>query len=183
MHINSKSLKKDHGRNIDAFEVLFQRYYKVMCAYAYFIVREEEEAKDMVQGLFIELWEKGRLDKLEGDVKNYLYKAIHNKCLNYVRNREVKLRKHLNYHDCQKYDAAVEQEDDMRSLEKVYNALEANLNELPTQRREAISLVYLQDKKYREVADTMGISINSLKTHLKIGLKNLRKKVEKLKKN
>lgn len=166
-----------NDRNIKAFDALFHKYYRLLCAYAYSIVKEEEEAKDIVQGLFIALWEKRRLEELEGNVKNYLYRAVHNRCLNYLRNHESKVRRHTTYEES---GIQSEEEEDGQSIEMIYSALEANLKALPKQRREAISLVYLQDKKYQEVADTMGISMNSLKTHLKIGLKNLRKKLRKV---
>lgn len=167
------------NRNPSAFDELFHKYYKVLCGYAYLYLKEEEESKDIVQNLFIEIWEKKRLDKLDGDVKNYLYRAVHNRCLNYLRNTETRIRKQSDYERLNGEVNCRPQEKEM--LEHIYKKLEANLEDLPRQRREAISLVYLQEKKYQDVADTMGISINSLKTHLKIGLKNLREKLKKMK--
>ncbi|MEH6306707.1 RNA polymerase sigma-70 factor [Olivibacter sp. CPCC 100613] len=166
------------NRNPTAFDELFHKYYKLLCGYAYLYLKEEEESKDIVQNLFIEIWEKKRLDKLNGDVKSYLYRAVHNRCLNCLRNTETKIRKQTDYE--KSGENSQEQSQDKEMLEHIYRKLEANLDDLPRQRKEAISLVYLHEKKYQDVANTMGISINSLKTHLKIGLKNLR---EKLKKN
>jgi len=56
--------------------------------------------------------------------------------------------------------------------------LQELLREFPTQRQRAFNLVYLQHKKYHEVADNMGISVNSLKTHLKLAVKTLRNKLD-----
>jgi RNA polymerase sigma-70 factor (ECF subfamily) len=52
--------------------------------------------------------------------------------------------------------------------------LQEVLDEMPGQKRTAIQMVYLHGKRYQDAADTMKISINSLKTHLKTGLKILR---------
>ncbi|QEL01426.1 RNA polymerase sigma-70 factor [Olivibacter sp. LS-1] len=164
------------NRNSTAFDELFHKYYKLLCGYAYLYLKEEEESKDIVQNLFIELWEKKRFDKLNGDVKSYLYRAVRNRCLNYLRNTETRARKQSDY---EKLSEDNYQMQDKEMFEQIYKKLEANLNDLPRQRKEAISLVYLHDKKYQDVAETMGISINSLKTHLKIGLKNLREKLKK----
>ncbi|HWV73303.1 MAG TPA: RNA polymerase sigma-70 factor [Pseudosphingobacterium sp.] len=163
-------------RSIAAFDALFHKYYKLLCGYAFLFLKDEENAKDIVQNLFVEIWEKRRFEYLEGNVMSYLYKSVHNRCLNYIRNNETKLRRQLDYEE---YTRETHHATDHELREQVYKRLETNLDRLPKQRREAISLVYLEDKKYQDVANAMGISINSLKTHLKIGLKNLRDKIKK----
>ena len=165
-----------NGRNIAAFDALFHKYYKLLCGYAFSFLKDEEDAKDIVQNLFIEIWEKRRFEYLEGNVKSYLYKSVHNRCLNHLRNNETKLRRQVDYEE---HTGEINHTTDHELREQVYKRLEINLDKLPKQRREAISLVYLEDKRYQEVANAMGISINSLKTHLKIGLKNLREKIKK----
>ncbi|MFC6098910.1 RNA polymerase sigma factor [Olivibacter domesticus] len=165
-----------NSRNIIAFDALFHKYYKLLCGYAFLFLKDEENAKDIVQNLFIEIWEKRRFEYLEGNVKSYLYKSVHNRCLNYLRNNETKLRREVDYEE---HIRETDYVADHELREQVYKRLETNLDRLPKQRREAISLVYLEDKKYQDVANAMGISINSLKTHLKIGLKNLRDKIKK----
>lgn len=164
------------NRNIAAFDALFHKYYKLLCGYAFLFLRDEEDAKDIVQNLFIEIWEKRRFEYLEGNIKSYLYKSVHNRCLNYLRNNETKMRRQIDYEE---RVGMINNTVDHELKEQVYKRLETNLDTLPKQRREAISLVYLEDKKYQDVANAMGISINSLKTHLKIGLKNLRDKIKK----
>ena len=59
------------------------------------MLKDEEDAKDIVQSLFIEIWEKRRFEYLERNVKSYLYKSVRNRCLNYLRNNETNLRSKL----------------------------------------------------------------------------------------
>ena len=55
--------------------------------------------------------------------------------------------------------------------------LDLIFNQLPVQRRKAFKLVYLEDKKYKEAAEEMGVSVNSIKTHLKLAVKALQQKL------
>lgn len=152
-----------------AYDAIFLKYYKLLCVNAYFYLHDEQEAKDLVQAFFLEMWEKKIYLRLNGDIKGYLYRAVQNRCLNYIRKQETQQKKQESYH----LTADVTEEKD-EEVEHTYIQLDNAIEELSNQRKEALKLVYLQDKKYQEAADIMGISINSLKTHLKIGLKNLR---------
>lgn len=162
--------------NAEAYDALFLKYYKMLCVNAYFYVEEEEEAKELVQQFFVEFWEKRTYLHLEGDIKGYLYQAVKNKCLNRLRKweNEQKLAERLQTETCR-----IAEEEDREVIENIYEMLDKALHELPMQRREALTMVYMQDKRYRDAAQTMGISINSLKTHLKLGLKNLRERLKK----
>jgi len=157
-----------------AFDAIFRKYYKMLCLNAFFYLKDEDEAKDLVQTFFFEFWEKKLFIKLEGEIKGYLYRSVQNRCLNYIRNQEIIQRKQS------EIEAREETYDFENSLvrENLYVALEKSLHDLPFQRREALKMVYFENKKYQEAADSMGISINSLKTHLKIGLKNLRDRMK-----
>lgn len=164
-------LRKLKRGDFRAYDALFMKYYKVLCLNALFFLESEEDACELVQLFFIDLWEKKHYLHLEGDVRSYCYTSVKNRCLNRRRQkerekkREVLLLEHLEH----EADAVPP-----KFGEAVYRLLDDALDTLPAQRKEAIRLVFLHQKKYREAADSMGISINSLKTHLKLGLKNLR---------
>lgn len=155
------------------YDLLFKRFYKFAYATAFFILKDEEETGDLVQSFFIDLWETERYIELNDDIKGYLYRAVKNRALNHIRNKEVERRRCEQFH---LFTAPVQERKE--DTEEYLLQLKEALYELPVQRRQAIQMVYLHDKKYQEAADVMGISINSLKTHLKIGLKNLRNRMK-----
>ncbi|SEM91159.1 RNA polymerase sigma-70 factor, ECF subfamily [bacterium A37T11] len=157
--------------NNGAYDQLFLKYYNALCLHAYFLLKNEEEARELVQLFFVDLWEKKKFFLLEGSVKNYFYQSIKNRCMNHMRDEARKRRKQLEWE--QHFS---EYEDDLETSpsEDLFLLIDKAVEQLPIQRREALRLVYLQNKKYQEAAKIMGISVNSLKTHLKLGLKNLR---------
>jgi len=153
-----------------AYDAIFLKYYKLLCVNAYFYLHDEQEAKDLVQAFFLEMWEKQIYMRLSGDIKGYLYRSIQNRCLNHIKKKET-LEKRQEVYQLTENMSSTETNEER---EQTYMKLDNAVGELPNQRKEALKLVYLQNKKYQEAADIMGISLNSLKTHLKIGLKNLR---------
>lgn len=155
-----------------AYDAIFLKYYKLLCVNAYFYLRDEQEAKDLVQAFFLEMWEKNIYMRLNGDIKGYLFRSVQNKCLNYIRQQETQSKRQEKLTDYLFNNNDEQQEHS--NTDGIYTKLDGALNDLSKQRKEALTLVYLQDKKYKEAADIMGISINSLKTHLKTGLKSLR---------
>lgn len=168
----------DRLRNGDrnAYDEIFVKYYHMLCINALFYLKDEEEAKDLVQHFFLDFWEKKLYLGLNGEIKGYLYRSIQNSCFNYIRDKGVQQRR------IEKIQA--EQDDDnlvefKMVRETLYIAVERAMYDLPTRRRDALNMVYLQSMRYQEAADLMGISINSLKTHLKMGLKNLRDKMKR----
>lgn len=169
LHSDEQLLQQLKAGQSKVYDIIFLKYYKLLCVNAYFYLHDEQEAKDLVQAFFLEMWEKKIYMRLNGDIKGYLYRSVQNRCLNLIRKKENEQKKQDNYH--LEADAIYEKNED---LEHTYVKLENAMEKLSKQRNEALKLVYLQNKKYQEAATIMGISINSLKTHLKIGLKNLR---------
>lgn len=158
--------------DIKAYEQLFKKYYRSLNVDAYYLLKDETEAEDQVQSLFIEIWDKQLFLNITYSVKSYLHTAIRNKCLTFI---EKDKNDHKRFHA---YVNTLEDNINENTVEKkeTENRLNAILNELPNQRLRAFSLVYLENKKYKEAAEEMGITINSVKTHLKLALKILQQK-------
>lgn len=169
LHSDEQLLQQLKAGQSKVYDIIFLKYYKLLCVNAYFYLHDEQEAKDLVQAFFVEIWEKKIYMRLNGDIKGYLYRSVQNRCLNYIKKKETIEKKQEVYSLTENTYPEVDED-----IEVTYNKLDNAIGELPNQRKEALKLVYLQNKKYQEAAEIMGISINSLKTHLKIGLKNLR---------
>jgi RNA polymerase sigma factor (sigma-70 family) len=158
--------------DLRAYERLFKKYHTLLNIEAYALLKDNMEAEDEVQSLFVEIWHKQLFLNINSSVKAYLQTAIHNRCLKVIRKRKSTFRNLSEYaHSLDiKTDGADaehrEEDANIRSL----------LRELPTQRLEAFNLVYIENKKYQQAAAEMGISINSIKTHLKLAVKTLRKR-------
>ena len=152
-----------------AFEQVFKNFYKPLRLQAFLLLKNEEEAEDQVQQLFLDIWNKQLYQNVQQSLQSYLHTAIRNRCLNYLAraDKETKMRDAYAGHV-----SVVVFEDNREQLLQPY--LVAALHELPAQRYKAFHLVHLENKKYHEAAEEMGISVNSLKSHLKLAVKFLR---------
>ena len=156
--------------DLSAYDALYIKYYKLLCVNAYFFLKDEQDAKDLVQIFFIDIWEKKIYLQFHDDIKGYLYRAIKNRCFNHISKQNTRDKNHSAFAELQ--DKII-----WDSNEKVpdhIGQLNNTLQNISCQKRAAVEMVYIKGKKYQEAADEMGISINSFKTHLKSGLKILR---------
>lgn len=156
-----------------AFEQVFKQYFKPLRLQAYLLLKNGEEAEDQVQQLFLDLWNKQLYRSVHQSLKSYLHAAIRNRCLNCLTKSSVETKKRLAY--VEHATAGHWEEEQGRPTQ---TGVLAVLRELPAQRFNAFRLVHLENKQYAEAAAEMGISVNSLKSHLKLAVKFLRVRVK-----
>lgn len=156
-----------------AYDAIFLKYYRMLCTNAYFLLQDEQQAKDLVQQFFLEMWDKQLYRQLHGEIKGYLFRAVQHRCLNLLKKQAYQQR------ELEAYGLQLERDmiPETRSP-GIYQQVINVISELPVQRQQAFRLVYLQQKKYQDAADDMGISVNSLKTHLKLALRFLRERIK-----
>lgn len=153
--------------NKEAFEAVFKKYYRLLNVSAFYILRDEMEAEDTVQGFFVDLWERQLYTNINSSLKAYLTTAIRNRCLKKVETETRTQKKLVDY----KYTLTEIEEEEV-PVPEIYP--EKMLADLSMQRMQAFTLVHYENKKYKDAALEMGISINSLKTHLKLAIKTLK---------
>ena len=152
----------------EALELLFKKYYKLLIVSAFYILKDEMEAEDMVQAFFVDFWERQLFNNINSSLKAYLTTAIRNRCLKEIEKEAMRQKRLADY---QYTISEVEEEQELTGREI---NVEEILADLSVQRFQAVTLVHYQNKKYKEAAYEMGISINSLKTHLKLAIKTMR---------
>jgi RNA polymerase sigma-70 factor (ECF subfamily) len=157
-----------------AYDALYLKYYRMLCVSAFFFLRNEQEAKDLVQNLFVDIWDKKLFLQFHDDVKGYLFRAVKNRCINHREKQQTQSRHTKQFAAMQDAYSQPDVDQKPENYEELYQALE----DVPAQKRAALQIVYLHGKRYSEAALTMGISINSLKTHLRTGLRILRGEIK-----
>ena len=167
-------------RKIDkqSFEVLFRTYYPPLCAFARKYISDVDEVKDIIHQVFVSLWQ--RRDEIDTDtpLKSYLFTGVHNRCLNYIRDRK-KIVQYDNPQDVDELREYLQSHDHLESeetLAKINNALD----ELPEKCREIFMMNRFDNLKYREIAEKLNISVKTVETQMSRALKTLREKLSDL---
>ena len=157
------------------FERVFKTHYKSLHAYAFTMLQDEDEAEEMVQQVFFKLWERSAHLSFSGPIAAYLYRAVHNESLNFLKHQKVKAGHQL-YVAYSMKNKTEHGQGKMMGKELEYKFREA-LDELPEQCRTVFQLSRFEDMKYKEIADKLDISIKTVENHMGKALKLLRTKL------
>ena len=150
---------KNRAGKKERFEHIYKEYSKPMYLYALSFLVSEEEAEDAIQEVFINFWKDDTYQKIQNEVtKTYLFRSVKNNCLNRLKKKDV-LRDRL---DLFREDVA--EEEMMMWNDTLIQEVGTAIEEMPEQTREIIQGVFFREMKYQEVADYLGISINTEKT-------------------
>lgn len=112
------------------YEILFKEFYNPLVQFAFQIINDNEAAKDMVQDIFVHLWEKELKFKNELVFRTYLYRSVQHKCINHIRKQKIQQEHEKNI------SAEIEEQDNPSILntlirEEVYRQLLASIDHLP----------------------------------------------------
>jgi RNA polymerase sigma-70 factor (ECF subfamily) len=162
-------------RDEAAFEQVFKTHFKRLHAYAFTILRDEVLAEEMVQQVFFKLWERNENLSLTGSVSSYLYRAVHNESLNYIKHQKVRSNHQLNVAYSMKNE--VEHPAKKIMAGELEKKIHSALNELPEQCRTIFQMSRFDELKYREIADKLGISVKTVESQMSKALRLLRVKL------
>jgi len=159
-----------------AFEELYKEYYVFLCLIAEHIIRSPLDAEEIVSDVFIKLW--NIRDKLEitTSIRAYLVKAVKNTSLNYLEklNSERKLTDSLSKSDYEVLAWASDYPLGQLYEHDIMEILDQGICRLPDSCRQIFILSRNSDMKYCDIAARLGISVNTVKTQMKIALARLR---------
>ncbi|NEU10158.1 RNA polymerase sigma-70 factor [Flavihumibacter sp. R14] len=163
------------GYDDHAFEELFKAHFKALHSYASVMLYQDSHAEEIVQSMFVRLWEKRALLDVQISIKAYLYKCVHNDCLNYLKHHKIKTK--YQDHAALTMNDQIENTSDKLVLGELQDRLQAALNELPEQCRTIFQMSRFEELKYREIAEALGISIKTVENQMGKALRILRVKL------
>ena len=154
-----------------ALQKLFDIYYEPLLLYCYRLIRDSESAEDIVQDCFVHIWRSRRLENFEGELDRFMFQAIKFRAINYVRDqyRRDRLADNISEEN-DELPTYFQEEEAGKEIELLYYTISC----LPDECRKIFLMACLDDMKYREIAETLNISINTVKTQMKIALRFLR---------
>lgn len=172
---NILDIKKDNGNtglDKQSFEVLFKTHFKSLTFFALEYVKDYDVAREIVQEVFVNLWEKRSSIDPAKSPKSYLGTSVRNRCLNHLRDNKKFNLDILDMEGLGSDDEYIEQE------ALITDELKAKIEEitrgLPDKCREIFLLSRVENKKYREIALELNISVKTVETQMSKALKIMR---------
>ena len=164
------------GHNNEWLGILLQRYTLLLLGVSMKYLKNEEEAKDSVQQIFLKVIQELQKYKVEY-FKSWLYMVAKNHCLMRLRDKQGKLTTEIN----ERLTAKPEEETNLQKLvqnEHTLDLMEIALKELNAEQQQCVTLFYLQKKSYQEISDATGYSMLQVKSYIQNGKRNLKILIE-----
>lgn len=164
---------KRNDRN--AYSELFEGYFDKLFTFALNMVFREDVANDIVQEVFIAIYEKSVFTNYKGSLKAYLYTSVRNRCYNYLRDAKVEDRNMALYAEAAVYSDNVDAIDEEEILEKIRQVMD----ELPDRCREVCLLRFVKGYKYSDIAEQLSMNENTVKVQLHRGMEKIKESFSK----
>ena len=168
-----KRLDKAGKMDNHAFEEIFKTYFTPMMSFSRRILGDEDDAREVVHQVFINVWEKRDEIDLSTSLKSYLFTAVNNRSLNVIRDRK-KFSSEEVPERAGEWDVSAQIES-MELEEKIRGVIDS----LPEKCREIFELNRFDGLKYAEIARKLDISVKTVENQMSKALKILREQVAK----
>ena len=177
LYSDEELMQEIKADNMFAFDMLYNRYSKRIYKFAYSILKSPEESENIVQDVFLSLWENRIKIENDSSVKYYVFSIAYNSAISIIRKKTseskfieyLKSLQHLN------------QEPVNIELEyhELTDRLEDIVNHLPDRQKSVYLLHNIEGLKYNEIAVRLNISVNTIENHMSRAFKTIRKKLGK----
>ena len=152
------------------FQQLFRDHYEPLCARAFQMVHDRKASEDIVQDVFLKIWENAERLELTSSIQHYLFASVRNGCLNYLKSLQIEDRNNRKYVEAYIESQNVDMVDDEELLARVRQVLD----ELPEKCREVCLLRFVEGYKYAEIAARLDMNENTVKAQWHRGMERLK---------
>jgi RNA polymerase sigma-70 factor (ECF subfamily) len=161
-----------------AFETLFNSYYKYLVNVARFYVNSDEIAEDLVQDLFVKIWEQPSILDINTSIKGYLYRSIYNSCINYILRKQHRFTKIDSSTEKKLLEFFTANPEDLPEtgikVSELNSAILQALGQLPPECRKIFLMSREEDLSHKAIALNLNISENTVKVQIHRALSRLR---------
>lgn len=175
------SLKK--GKK-EALETIYKKYYGELFVYGNSLIKNEEATRDILQNIFLRMWENHKNIIINTSLRSYLYNAVRNKCIDYIKHENVQnnFRKVINLGDSYLHKKLLDSDkeiDEKNDFEKKLELVNKAIEKLPPERKEIFKMSRLHRMSNQQIADALNLSKRTVETQIYRALISLRKEFSK----
>ena len=164
MEIKEHNLDTEMFKDRNEFETLFRTHYSSLCAYANKYLQDSDASEEIVQEIFVKLWNNKNDLSINSSLKSYLFKSVRNGSLNMIKHIDVR-ENYKNYNQ-----GEIDHQERMLEDAIIASELEENIrksiDQLPPERKKIFIMSRYEGLKYREIAEELGISIKTVESQM-----------------
>lgn len=177
----NKDWAKISNGDLKSFELLYHKYYRRLCLYAFSLLSDEYEAEEIVQDIYVNLWKNRKSIQITGSLKSYLFRAVHNQSVNAIKRKLTKKNSVNNtlpgdswigLENMINYDAYILERLEAEDTEKkITEAIEM----LPDQCKKIFKLSRLDNLSTTEISQKLNISTHTVRGQIQKAIQKILK--------
>lgn len=149
-------------------------HYAALAAFAFRYVADRDIAEELVQDVFTNLWAKATTIHVETTLKSYLYGAVRNACLNFLKHQKVQTK----HAERMLHSATIAQSVDFLEMDQLEEKIKRALDKIPEKCRQVFEMSRNEGKRYQEIADELRLSLKTVENQMGKALKILRNELK-----
>lgn len=177
-HEQKELVEEIQRGNSEVFEVLFRAYYSSLCDFAWQYIRSKSEAEEIVQAVFINIWNSRNDWQPKSSIKSYLFRSVKNRSINYLKQPRIRLKSRVDVNDVA--NIGIKNAEELLNQEELRSAIQTAVNLLPEKCRQVFNYVKVHGLSYKETAEALGISVKTVEVQMGRALKKLRSSLKNL---
>ena len=164
-------LSSVNHKNVKAWKSLYTHFYSALCSYTHQILKDKSEVEDVVQEVFINMWNADKQFESIQQLTSYLYRSCYNNALVCLRNNHLhdtilnKIGEETDHYEDNLYELTLRQE--------VLRQLYLHINSLPQEQKKVV-ILSIEGYSREEIAEKLGVTVNTVKTHKSRAFKALK---------
>ncbi len=170
---------KSKKKETDFFDTQYKEFYLQHAGELIFFARkfvDRHTAEDIVQDIFLKIWDRKSTIVVEGDMKNYLRSMVEHACFDYMKHQTVennfmqKSIRQIQLDELNYYESSNDYPSENEKMETLFACIE----KLPPKRKDVFKKFFLEEQKHADIARELEISVRTVETHIYKALKFLR---------
>lgn len=160
--------------DLNTFEMVFRDYYKPLVRYGNTFLKDTDETEDVVQQVFVSLWEKRTQLDIHTSIRAVLYKSVQNACLNKIKHLKVRSA----YAEDWKATQSEMQTSDSVQAKELNEQIQLAIEGMPEQCGRIFKMSRFEQLRYQEIADQLGLSVKTVENQMGKALKIVREELK-----
>jgi RNA polymerase sigma-70 factor (family 1) len=161
--------------DVKQFESLFRSSYVSLVRYARTLVKDQDDAEEIVQDLFYRIWQDREKIKIESSLNGYLFRAVHNRCLHFIEHNRIVV-KHAEEMSFRAQESP-ESPSDILNYKELQARIAGILEKLPERCGKIFCMNRFEGLKYNEIAEKLSVSVKTVEANMGRALREFRKEL------
>ena len=174
---DKETVKRLVNGDIKAFDLLYGKFWSRTQQFVFNLVKIRSESEEIAQDVFVKLWENKQQIKKFSSFDSYLFSIAYNATLSQLR-KKASEKKYLEYIKKIQIPEAAPTPDEEIDLEKLSSKIEVVINMMPPRQKEVFKLKHYQNYSYKQIAEKLNVSVNTVENHVSKAHKLLKEKLK-----